>query len=158
YREMSDKEKERAKDLQNVSVFSENMAVELLSITASEYNPAILLKARDNRGKPLLDVLIENEQKEVVSYASVQRYLTEIWTARVDWSFGKTVAFTLLVLLCPPAWFYFSLPLDSRIGRAPIIKFVCHIVSHIYFTILLTTVVLNIMHKMYEVTGHIRLR
>lgn len=27
-----------------------------------EYNPAILLKARDNRGKPLLDVLIENEQ------------------------------------------------------------------------------------------------
>lgn len=66
-------------------------------------------------------------QKEVVSYASVQRYLTEIWTGRVDWSFGKTVAFALVVFLCPPAWFYFSLPLDSRIGRAPIIKFVCHI-------------------------------
>lgn len=66
-------------------------------------------------------------QKEVVSYASVQRYLTEIWTGRVEWSFGKTVAFTLMVLICPPAWFYFSLPLDTRIGRAPIIKFVCHI-------------------------------
>lgn len=63
----------------------------------------------------------------MVSYASVQRYLTEIWTGRVDWSFGKTVAFALLVLVCPPAWFYFSLPLDTRIGRAPIIKFVCHI-------------------------------
>ncbi|CAC14420.3 Ion transport domain-containing protein [Caenorhabditis elegans] len=153
YRDMSEKEKERAKDLLNVAVFSENMAVELLGITATEYNAALLLKAKDNRGRPLLDVLIENEQKEVVSYASVQRYLTEVWTARVDWSFGKFVAFSLFVLICPPAWFYFSLPLDSRIGRAPIIKFVCHIVSHVYFTILLTIVVLNITHKMYEVTS-----
>ncbi|KAK6105831.1 Ankyrin repeats (3 copies) family protein [Brugia pahangi] len=151
YHEMSEKEKERAKDLLNVSQFAEDMAVELLGITASEYNPALLLKAKDNRGRPLLDVLIENEQKEVVSYASVQRYLTEIWTGRVEWSFGKTVAFTLMVLICPPAWFYFSLPLDTRIGRAPIIKFVCHIVSHIYFTILLTIVVLNLTHKIYEV-------
>ncbi|VDM47934.1 unnamed protein product [Toxocara canis] len=153
YRDMSEKEKERAKDLSNVSVFAEEMAVELLSITASEYNAALLLKAKDNRGRPLLDVLIENEQKEVVSYASVQRYLTEIWTGRVDWSFGKTVAFALVVFLCPPAWFYFSLPLDSRIGRAPIIKFVCHIVSHVYFTMLLTVVVLNLTHKIYEVTS-----
>uniref|UniRef100_A0A183EIH8 ANK_REP_REGION domain-containing protein n=1 Tax=Gongylonema pulchrum TaxID=637853 RepID=A0A183EIH8_9BILA len=163
YREMSEKEKERARDLLNVSEFAENMAVELLGITATEYNAALLLKAKDNRGRPLLDVLIENEQfgvdfvvqnalqKEVVSYASVQRYLTEIWTGRVDWSFGKTVAFTLMTLICPPAWFYFSLPLDTRIGRAPIIKFVCHIVSHIYFTILLTIVVLNLTHKIYEV-------
>ncbi|CAI5438376.1 unnamed protein product [Caenorhabditis angaria] len=153
YRDMSEKEKERAKDLMNVAEFSESMAVELLGITATEYNAALLLKAKDNRGRPLLDVLIENEQKEVVSYASVQRYLTEVWTARVDWSFGKFVAFSLFVLICPPAWFYFSLPLDSRIGRAPIIKFVCHIVSHVYFTILLTVVVLNITHKMYEVTS-----
>lgn len=64
---MSEKEKERAKDLMNVSVFSENMAVELLSITATEYNAALLLKARDNRGKPLLDVLIENEQVVFIS-------------------------------------------------------------------------------------------
>ncbi|CAB3407274.1 unnamed protein product [Caenorhabditis bovis] len=153
YRDMSEKEKERARDLLNVAVFSENMAVELLGITATEYNAALLLKAKDNRGRPLLDVLIENEQKEVVSYASVQRYLTEVWTARVDWSFGKFVAFSLFVLICPPAWFYFSLPLDSRIGRAPIIKFVCHIVSHVYFTILLTIVVLNITHKIYETTS-----
>ncbi|CEF67649.1 No mechanoreceptor potential C [Strongyloides ratti] len=153
FREMSEKEKERAKDLLNVSIFAEEMAVELLGITASEYNPAILLKAKDYRGRPLLDVLIENEQKEVVSYASVQRYLTEIWTGRVEWSFGKTVAFALFVFICPPAWFYFSLPLDTRIGRAPIIKFVCHIVSHVYFTILLTIVVLNITHKIYETTS-----
>uniref|UniRef100_A0A1I7S785 Ion_trans domain-containing protein n=1 Tax=Bursaphelenchus xylophilus TaxID=6326 RepID=A0A1I7S785_BURXY len=153
YREMSEKEKERAKDLTNVAQFAENLAVELLSITASEYNAALLLKAKDNRGRPLLDVLIENEQKEVVSYASVQRYLTEIWTGRVDWSFGKTLTFAVFVFFCPPAWFYFSLPLNSRIGRAPIIKFVCHVVSHVYFTLLLTIVVLNVTHKMYEVTS-----
>uniref|UniRef100_A0AC35TT07 ANK_REP_REGION domain-containing protein n=1 Tax=Rhabditophanes sp. KR3021 TaxID=114890 RepID=A0AC35TT07_9BILA len=153
FRDMSEKEKERAKDLLNVSIFAEEMAVELLSITAAEYNPAILLKAKDHRGRPLLDVLIENEQKEVVSYASVQRYLTEIWTGRVNWSFGKTFAFTLMVFLFPPAWFYFSLPLETRIGKAPIIKFVCHIVSHVYFTILLTIVVLNITHKIYETTS-----
>ncbi|VDN17895.1 unnamed protein product [Gongylonema pulchrum] len=62
YREMSEKEKERARDLLNVSEFAENMAVELLGITATEYNAALLLKAKDNRGRPLLDVLIENEQ------------------------------------------------------------------------------------------------
>uniref|UniRef100_A0A1I8AYW8 ANK_REP_REGION domain-containing protein n=1 Tax=Meloidogyne hapla TaxID=6305 RepID=A0A1I8AYW8_MELHA len=94
YREMSEKEKERAKDLSNVAIFAENLAVELLGISAAKYNAALLLKAKDHRGRPLLDVLIENEQamnfiyleklldslqKEVVSYASVQRYLTEIW-------------------------------------------------------------------------------
>jgi hypothetical protein len=40
------------------------MAVEILSIAAADYNPGLLLKALDNRGKPLLDVLIENEQKQ----------------------------------------------------------------------------------------------
>ena len=69
---MSEKEKERAKDLMNVSIFSENMAVELLGITATEYNAALLLKARDNRGKPLLDVLIENEQVGVINLKNIQ--------------------------------------------------------------------------------------
>ena len=64
---MSEKEKERAKDLSNVAVFSENMAVELLGIAASEYNAAMLLKAKDNRGRPLLDVLIENQQVGIVN-------------------------------------------------------------------------------------------
>lgn len=53
----------------------------------------------------------------------------------IDWSFGKMLVFAFFVLICPPAWFYFSLPLNSRIGRAPIIKFVCHI--GFFFSILL---------------------
>lgn len=31
-------------------------------ISAAKYNAALLLKAKDHRGRPLLDVLIENEQ------------------------------------------------------------------------------------------------
>lgn len=49
YREMSEKEKERAKDLNTVATFAENIAVELLGISASKYNAALLLKAKDNR-------------------------------------------------------------------------------------------------------------
>lgn len=36
-------------------------------------------------------------------------------------------------------------------GRAPIIKFNCHLVSHVYLTVLLVLVVLNILEKIYEV-------
>jgi len=46
----------------NVATFAENLAVELLGISAAKYNAALLLKAKDHRGRPLLDVLIENEQ------------------------------------------------------------------------------------------------
>jgi hypothetical protein len=45
-----------------VATFAENLAVELLGISAAKYNAALLLKAKDHRGRPLLDVLIENEQ------------------------------------------------------------------------------------------------
>lgn len=65
YRGMSEKEKERAKDLNTVATFAENIAVELLGISlngflkvqkifsigisATKYNAALLLKAKDNR-------------------------------------------------------------------------------------------------------------
>lgn len=61
--------------------------------------------------------------------------------------------FALFIFFCPPAWFYFSLPLESQICRAPIIKFICHFVSHIYFTLILIIVVLNITHKIYDITS-----
>lgn len=52
------------------------MAVEILSIAAADYNPGLLLKALDSRGKPLLDVLIENEQKQA-SGCSARSRLTQ---------------------------------------------------------------------------------
>src|SRR4051794_9341244 len=79
YRDMATKEKERAKDLLRMCEYCENMASDLMSIIASDYNASHLLKSLDNRSRPFLDVLIENEQKQVVSHISVQQYLTEIW-------------------------------------------------------------------------------
>lgn len=38
---------------------AENMAVELLSIAAAEYNAALLLKAKDHRGRPVILFLNE---------------------------------------------------------------------------------------------------
>lgn len=58
-----------------MSQYAENMAVELLGIAATEYNPAQLLKAKDDRGRQLLDVLIENEQVLLV-FAKFTDYLS----------------------------------------------------------------------------------
>lgn len=68
-------------------------------------------------GKPFLDVLIEHDQKEVVSHASVQRYLTEVWNGGVEWGFGKLTAFFAGLLIFFPAWIFFSLPFDFKLGN-----------------------------------------
>lgn len=95
YREMSEKEKERAKDLNNVAVFAENIAVELLSITASEYNAALLLKAKDHRGRPLLDVLIENEQVNLFSKQLLNDFLVILLSCHIS----LCVCFNFLILV-----------------------------------------------------------
>lgn len=153
YKVMATKEKERARDLFNISEFCEAMAVELLALAAQTHNPALLLKAQDSRGRPFIDVLIENEQKAVVSHASVQRYLTEVWSGGIHWGLGKFALFFLLVFFCPPAWIFFSLPFSFRVSEAPIIKFICHLVSHIYFTILLVMETLCVVQYIYEISS-----
>lgn len=51
------------------------MATELLALASSLEGAARLLTAHDRRQMPLLDVLVEQEQKEVISHPAVQRYL-----------------------------------------------------------------------------------
>ena len=51
------------------------MATELLAIASSMEGAARLLTSFDRRQMTLLDVLIEQEQKEVISQPLVQRYL-----------------------------------------------------------------------------------
>ena len=58
------------------------MAAELLALSANAESPGRLLCAVDKKGTPFLDVLIENEQKEVISHTVVQRYLQELWRPR----------------------------------------------------------------------------
>ena len=76
FRLLATKEKERARDLLNAGDFCESMATELTAIAASLGSAAMLLKAVDHRSVALLDILIDGEQKEVVSHACVQVHVT----------------------------------------------------------------------------------
>lgn len=68
-------EKERAKDLVAAGKQCEAMATELLALAAGSDSAGKILQATDRRNVEFLDVLIENEQKEVIAHTVVQRYL-----------------------------------------------------------------------------------
>lgn len=68
-------EKERAKDLISAGKQCEAMATELLALAAGSDSAGRILTATDRRNMEFLDVLIENEQKEVIAHTVVQRYL-----------------------------------------------------------------------------------
>lgn len=53
----------------------ETMATELLALAAGSDSAGKILQATDKRNVEFLDVLIENEQKEVIAHTVVQRYL-----------------------------------------------------------------------------------
>uniref|UniRef100_A0ABM0LU22 Uncharacterized protein LOC100376500 n=1 Tax=Saccoglossus kowalevskii TaxID=10224 RepID=A0ABM0LU22_SACKO len=138
FRLQSTKEKERAKDLIEAGIFCELMAVDLLAIAASSNSAGHILRSIDHRGTQFLDVLIENEQKEVVANPSVQRYLSDVWSGQLKiWPNWKTILLFFVMLLCPPVWIAFSLPLKHRYTKIPIIKFMCYLVSHGYLIALL---------------------
>ncbi|XP_074641301.1 uncharacterized protein LOC141899048 [Tubulanus polymorphus] len=136
------KEKERAKDLIAAGQYCEAMATDLLAIASSmgANTTGLLLRSVDCRGTPFLDVLIENEQKEVVAHPAVQKYLSEVWMGNLHWQTWKIVLVFLVFLLLPPIWIAFSLPFKHKYNRVPIIKFLSYLVSHIYFITLLVIV------------------
>lgn len=68
-------EKERAKDLITAGKQCETMAAELLALAAGADSAGRILTATDRKNTEFLDVLIENEQKEVIAHTVVQRYL-----------------------------------------------------------------------------------
>ena len=136
FRVLAVKEKERSKDLTSAGDFCEDMATDLLATAASTNNAAGLLKAVDFNGTPFLDVLIENEQKLVVSHPAVQKYLSDIWMGNLKWSTWKILMLFVLFLICPIIWVAFSLPIRHRFNKVPIIKFMAYLVSHLYLMIL----------------------
>lgn len=142
FRILAVREKERSRDLTSAGDYCENMATELLAIAASANSAGHILKAVDCNGTPFLDVLIENEQKEVVSHPAVQKYLTDVWMGNLKWATWKIVMVFMTFLFIPIIWLVFSLPLRHRFNRVPIIKFMAYLVSHLYLMLLfLLTVV-----------------
>nr|AOR81468.1 no mechanoreceptor potential C [Nilaparvata lugens] len=137
YVNLSNKEKERAKDLIAAGKLCENMATELLALAAGADTAGRILTATDRRNIEFLDVLIENEQKEVISHTVVQRYLQELWQGSLGWAAWKTMLLFITFIFCPPVWVYFTLSLGHKYYKIPIIKFMSYLTSHIYLMFLL---------------------
>ncbi|KPI96846.1 Ankyrin-1 [Papilio xuthus] len=143
YINLSTKEKERAKDLIAAGKQCEAMATELLALAAGADSAGHILTATDNRNIEFLDVLIENEQKEVIAHTVVQRYLQELWRGSLKWSGIKIMFLFFAFIICPPVWIVFSLPLGHRYNKIPIIKFMSYLTAHIYLMILLALVAIT---------------
>ncbi|XP_050548255.1 ankyrin-1 isoform X2 [Daktulosphaira vitifoliae] len=140
---LSNKEKERAKDLISAGKQCEAMATELLALAAGQDSAGRILTASDRRNTEFLDILIENEQKEVIAHTVVQRYLQELWQGRLNWAGWKTLLMFLGFITCPPLWIIFTLPLWHSYNKVPIIKFMSYLTSHVYLMLLLQMVAIT---------------
>ena len=74
----------------------------------------------------------------VISEYVVQQYLQEIWEGQLNWSTWKMVGFFFCFVAIPPVWFFFSLPINFRMNKIPVIKFMSYLTAHIYFMLFLT--------------------
>ena len=131
-------EKERAKDLLEAADFCEELAKELVITSCHVENPVAILNAVDDSNTAFIDVLIQCDQKMVIAEFVVQQYLQEIWEGNLDWSPTRTLGFFFLMVLFPPVWFFFSMPIDFRMNKIPVIKFLCYLTGHIYFVLFLS--------------------
>ncbi|XP_011702388.1 PREDICTED: short transient receptor potential channel 2-like isoform X2 [Wasmannia auropunctata] len=140
YMKLSEKETERAKDLITAGKLCEAMAIELLTLAAGIDSADKILTSIDHRNVQFLDVLIENEQKDIIAHTVVQRYLKELWQGSVNWNMFKTILLFIVFIVCPPVWMMFALPLGHKYNNVPIIKFITYFTSHIYLMVFLLLV------------------
>ncbi|XP_055708991.1 serine/threonine-protein phosphatase 6 regulatory ankyrin repeat subunit A isoform X3 [Phlebotomus papatasi] len=140
YINLSTKEKERAKDLIAAGKQCEAMATELLALAAGADSAGKILTAIDRRNVEFLDVLIENEQKEVIAHTVVQRYLQELWRGSLNWAGWKMMLLLVAFIVIPPVWIMFTLPLGHKYNKIPIIKFMSYLTSHIFLMLHLMVV------------------
>ncbi|XP_012688345.1 transient receptor potential cation channel, subfamily N, member 1 [Clupea harengus] len=128
------REKERSVDLQAAARHCEALASDLLTVASAVggRGAGSILRAVDHRGASVLDCLIECRQKGVVSHPAVQKYLTEVWYGSLQWDSWRILLLFFGLLLCPPLWLALSLPLKHRFNTIPIVKFMSHLVSHLF--------------------------
>ena len=64
-------------------------------------------------------------------------YLGELWKGGLrTWPSYKLYLFYSAIILFPPVWIIFSLPLDNKYNKTPIVRYIVQITSHIYFMII----------------------
>ncbi len=118
----------------------------------------MVLHSCDRRSVPFLDILIECELKQVstlplllllalailrtclrileqvIANSAVQSYTQELWKGGIQhWSGMKTFLFLFSFIVFPPLWLFFSLPLNNKYNKTPIVKFGCYVTSHLFF-------------------------
>lgn len=150
YENLSLKDKERFKDLEAACAYCDQVAIDLLTVTATISSPAALLKGIDHKNTEFLDVLIELERKDVVAQHAVQRFLTEVWLGRLKWPGSWFVGLFFAYLICPIVWVAVSIPIGHNLGKKPIIKFMSYLTSHIFFIVWLTYTTLNVQLPLFE--------
>ncbi|XP_047126788.1 serine/threonine-protein phosphatase 6 regulatory ankyrin repeat subunit B isoform X1 [Hydra vulgaris] len=140
YRAESLRVKDKSDDYLEIAEFCEHMTYEILHV-ATTYGTEELLNAVDDAKRPILNVLIDEEFKDCVAHSNVQSYLTDLWKGNgVPIEGVYSLLLALICFLCPPLWFFLCLPFHHW-NKVPTIKFICHIVSHIYFIIILSFVI-----------------
>ncbi|GAU98759.1 hypothetical protein RvY_09866-2 [Ramazzottius varieornatus] len=150
YTDLAGREKEQERDLNLAAKFVESLASDLLVISCNKFNPAVILRAVDSTDKSLMNILIEGEHKEVVALPAVQRYLTAVWHGNQHWSDTHSFVTFLGFLFFPPFWFFASLPLGHKYNYIPFVKLMSHIVSHMFFILLLLLAAMASFEKLYE--------
>ena len=144
YQLLAEQEKEFKRELLDASKFCEKITSDLVSVIAGSKNIELLLKSIDNQGVQFVDILVNCNQRNVVSHYAVQQYLSDLWDSNLKMSGMKMILIFLCTLCVPIIWILLSLPISIRfkksgliINRMPIIKFICFFVSHLYFIVLL---------------------
>ncbi len=73
-------------------------------------------------------------QYKVIANSAVQTYTQELWKGGIQhWSGFQTVMMLISFIIFPPAWLVFSLPLNNKYNKTPIVKFSCYLTSHLFF-------------------------
>ena len=141
---LSNKEKEIEHELLESVKFCENILSDLISIVGAAKNIDLLFQSVDNNNTQFVDVLINCNQKRVISNLLIQQYFIDAWDCGMKMGGFTMFLIFLSILLFPIIWLFFSLPITVRlkkngviINKIPIVKFSCFFSSHLYFIILL---------------------
>ena len=137
YRQLAETEKERSLDLLEAADFCEELTRQMVITCSHIDSPSALLNATDASDTQFIDVLIENNQKKVIAEYVVQQYLQEVMDGGLKWSTVHWVAWLLLFLVLPPVWFAFSVPIDLKMNKIPVVKYLARLTGHFYFMLFL---------------------
>ncbi len=73
---------------------------------------------------------------QVIANSAVQTYTTDLWKGGIGhWPGWKIALFLGSFAIFPPLWLAFSLPLDNKYNKTPIVKFGGYLTSHVYFMV-----------------------